>query len=128
MSKLVKIKIINKNNNKIITTSVINIKKANLIKLGYRDLLHWLEDPTHIYIGRNMSFYVPGAVKSKWCNPYSVKKYGLDECIRLYKEYIINQPELMNCLDELNGKILGCWCDDKCHGHVLIDLLKSNII
>ena len=69
---------------------VINISKANLKKLGYRDLEHWLEKENHIYIGRNMSFYVKGAKKSKWFNPFSEKKYGRDKCIDLYKEYLLN--------------------------------------
>ena len=44
--------------------SAVCIKKANLKKLGYRDLEHWLEDESHVYIGRNMEFYVKGAKKS----------------------------------------------------------------
>jgi hypothetical protein len=52
-------------------TSVVNVRKKELQKLGYRDLLHWLEDENHVYIGRNMSFYVPGAVASKWANPFT---------------------------------------------------------
>ena len=48
--------------------SVVNIKKKELIKRGYRDLEHWLETDNHIYIGRNLSFYVKGAKKSKWAN------------------------------------------------------------
>lgn len=108
-------------------TTVINIRKAALKKLGYRDLLHWLENPDHVYIGRNMEFYVPGAKKSKWCNPFSVTRYGLDECLRLYRTYITQNDELMQSLHELKGKTLGCWCDDKCHGHVLVELIKLNV-
>ena len=34
---------------------------------------------------------------------------------------------LYDDLDELKGKILGCWCKpNKCHGDVLIKLLKNN--
>lgn len=29
-----------------------------------------------------MSFYVKGANGSKWANPYSVKKYGRDKCMK----------------------------------------------
>jgi len=67
---------------------VINICKKELQKHGYRDLEHWLENPNHIYIGRNLTFYVKGAIHSKWANPFSAKKYGRDECLRLYKEWI----------------------------------------
>lgn len=109
--------------NKPIT--VINIRKANLVKLGYRDLEHWLENPNHIYIGRNMTFYVPGAVKSKWSNPYSVKKYGRDKCLEMYEQHIKDTPELLKSLKELQGKTLGCWCHpEACHGHVLQKLLN----
>jgi len=105
---------------------VINISKANLKKLGYRDLEHWLEKENHIYIGRNMSFYVKGAKKSKWFNPFSEKKYGRDKCIDLYKEYLLNNSELFNNISELSGKVLGCWCKpNKCHGDIIIQLISS---
>jgi len=103
---------------------VINIKKEHLKKKGYDNLEHWLENENHIYIGRNMSFYVPGAVKSKWANPYSVKKYGRDECLKLYKKYV--KDNLMDDLSELKGKVLGCWCSpEPCHGNVLINLIRD---
>jgi len=108
------------------STKVINIKKENLTKHGYDDLQNWLEDPNHIYIGRNMSFYVKGATKSKWNNPFAVKKYGRDKCLELYKEYIESNEQLMADLPELKGKTLGCWCHpDKCHGDILLELLNS---
>ena len=87
---------------------VINIKKKNLVKLGYKDLENWLETENHMYIGRNMSFYVKGAKKSKWANPYSTKKYDRDKCLELYEEYILNKLELLNALPELSGKVLCC--------------------
>jgi len=107
-------------------TTVICIRKKNLQSLGYQDLQDWLKNPNHLYIGRNMSFYVPGAVKSKWANPFSVKKYGLDQCLELYEEHVKNSPELMNDLHELDGKVLGCWCKpSKCHGDILVKLLNK---
>lgn len=54
-------------------SKVINVKKAELNKLGYRDFEHWQNSSTnHVYIGRNMSHYVKGAVGSKWANPFKV--------------------------------------------------------
>ena len=106
--------------------SVINIKKENLVKLGYKDLEDWLSKENHIYIGRNMSVYVKGATKSKWCNPFSTKKYGRDKCLELYKEYIKNNKQLMSELNELKNKTLGCWCSpNKCHGEILLELLEK---
>ena len=104
---------------------IVNIKKKELNKRGYRDLEHWLEKEDHIYIGRNLSFYVKGATKSKWANPYSVKKYGREECLKKYKEYVLNNKELMSSLHELEGGVLGCWCHpEPCHGDILIALCE----
>lgn len=104
---------------------IINIKKANLKKLGYEDFEDWNKKKNHVYIGRNMSFYVKGTVASKWQNPYNIKKYGREECLRLYEEYIRNS-ELYDELEELEDKSLGCWCKpEKCHGDILIKLLKE---
>ena len=106
---------------------VINIRKKFLNMNGYKDFMDWNKNENHIYIGRNMNFYVNGTIGSKWKNPYSVKKYGLDKCLKLYEEYIRNS-DLYEDLYELDGKILGCWCKpDKCHGDILIKLLKEKL-
>jgi hypothetical protein len=109
---------------------VISAKKESLRKLGYRDLKHWLENPNHVYIGRDMSFYVEGAKGSKWKNPFPVKKHGLDECIRLYEEYLMNNEELLKDIEQLRGKNLACWCknngDEPCHGDILLRLANAN--
>jgi len=44
---------------------IVNIKKINLIKIGYNDFDEWNKKNNHLYIGRNMSFYVPGTEESK---------------------------------------------------------------
>lgn len=104
---------------------VVNIKKEYLKKAGYKDLEDWNAHENHVYIGRNMSFYVKGADTSKWRNPFSVKKYGLDKCLELYEDHV-RKSHLYNELPELKGKILGCWCKpEKCHGDVLIKLLNE---
>lgn len=42
-----------------------------------------------------------------------------------YRQYVL-ESHLYDDLEELNGKILGCWCDPKpCHGHVLIELIQD---
>lgn len=108
-------------------TKIISVKKKNLNKLGYKDFEDWNRDPNHIYIGRNMSFYVKGAIESKWKNPFSVKKYGRDDCLKMYEKYILENKKLLDDLHELENKTLGCWCKpDLCHGDILIKLLKKN--
>ena len=105
---------------------IINIRKLNLNKLGYRDLEHWLENKNHIYIGRNMSFYVKGANKSKWFNPFTEKKHGRYECLELYKNYLLKSDDLINNLSELKGKVLGCWRKpNKCHGDIILELVNK---
>lgn len=106
---------------------VVNVRKKELKKNNYKDFNDWNSNPDHVYIGRNMSFYVPGTNKSKWHNPFSAKKYGREKCLEMYKEYILNTPELLNSLDELKGKILGCWCyPEKCHGDILIEIINDS--
>lgn len=108
-------------------SKVNNCKKQHLIKLGYTDLEDCLKDPNNVYIGRDMTFYVKGATKSKWANPFPVKKHGREKCLELYKEYIMNNKELLSQLKELEGKTLYCWCAPAgCHGDILIELLNKN--
>ena len=71
---------------------------------------------------------------TKWGNPYSHKSGTLakfrvksrKEAIEKYREYILDTPELLNCLDELEGRVLGCHCYPKpCHGDVLVELINQ---
>ena len=115
-------------------TKIVNVKVAEL-RPEYQNLTEWLEDDSHIYIGRDMSFYVDGAYKSKWHNPYKVAKpkkiykkgdyHTLDESLELYENYI-RSSKLINDIEELRGKTLGCWCKpNKCHGDILIKILDE---
>ena len=58
--------------------------------MGYNDFEDWVKNNENVYIGRNMNFYVKGALGSKWRNKFSVKKYGREECLRLYEECMKN--------------------------------------
>lgn len=106
----------------LISPILINLK-------GKRDILGpqlQKSQANMIYIGRQM--YMGGwkLPKSKWFNPYSVKKYGRTDAVKLYQEHIINHRELFNSLTELNGKQLACWCHpNSCHGDVLIKLFNQ---
>jgi hypothetical protein len=80
-------------------------------------VVHFKRKPFDVYIGR----------PSKWGNPFSIGKDGTrEEVIVKYEEWIKTQEELMNNLEELRGKILGCWCSPKpCHGDVLTRLANG---
>ena len=101
----------------------VNIRKVHLNKRGYKCLLNWSLDPKNIYIGRDMTHYVKGAVGSKWQNPFMVNEYGIKKCLEMYEEKIRKTPELMLSINELEGMQLGCWCNPSpCHGDILIIL------
>jgi len=70
-----------------------------------------------IYIGRG----------SKWGNPFHIGIHGTrEDVISMYHNYILNNQELLNCLEELRGKRLGCYCKPlKCHGDILVKLLTK---
>ena len=67
-----------------------------------------------IYIGRPY----------KWGNPFEIGKDGTrEEVIEKFKEYLLQNDELMSSIEELRGKNLLCWCAPKaCHGDILIEL------
>lgn len=49
-----------------------------------------------------------------------------EEAVERYREWILTQPELLNSLHELEGKVLCCYCKPKaCHGDVLIELIEK---
>lgn len=105
-------------------TTVVNVSKKELG--NYKDFVEWSADPSNVYIGRNMSFYVKGAKASKWANPFDVKKFGRERCIEKYKDYLLSNRSLLNSIMELKGKKLGCWCKpEACHGDVLVEVLKQ---
>ena len=83
-----------------------------------------------IYIGRacNMGgWHLP---QSKWANPFTVRKEGsVAAAVSKYKEYIMGNSVLLNDLEELRGKTLGCWCHPgPCHGDILVALLRKDTL
>ena len=79
-------------------------------------VVHCKKESYDIYIGR----------PSKWGNPFKIGRDGnREEVIEKYRNYILMDNELMESLNELKDKVLGCWCSPElCHGDVLIELMK----
>jgi hypothetical protein len=78
----------------LINTRVINIKS---------------KQPFDVYIGNRIRFHPAKYPQSKWGNPYAkyIKKYGRYKVIEMYKEYIMNKPELLKLIPiELKDKIV----------------------
>lgn len=97
--------------------------------MGTTRLVHCNKEPFDVYIGR----------PSKWGNPFTHIKdkdtlaefvvASREEAIEKYRAYIEANTELLNDLDELEGKVLGCWCHPKsCHGEILMELLTKRKI
>jgi len=82
--------------------------------------------PGEIYIGRTQTQGGWDLPESIWHNPFSVKTYGRDECLELYRNMLVKNPELMVKIAELRGKVLACWCaPETCHGHILAELANK---
>lgn len=100
-------------------------------------VVHFKKEPYDIYIGRG------GKPQSKWANPYThkdlsktVAKYKVNsrkEAIENFEIYL-KESGLINEIEELRGKVLGCWCckspsdgSEKtpvCHGQVIAKILN----
>jgi Domain of unknown function (DUF4326) len=80
-------------------------------------------EPFDVYIGRRNRKY--GFKESIWANPYRIGEDGTrEEIIEKYRRYLLSNPSLLSHLEELRGKVLGCWCaPEPCHGEVLLELL-----
>jgi hypothetical protein len=83
-------------------------------------------EPFDVYIGRG----------SKWGCPYTIIKNrptlaveivnSKEEALSKYREYVLSRPDLMDSLNELEGKVLGCFCKPElCHGDILLELLSK---
>lgn len=80
-------------------------------------------------VQRNFDIYI--GRPSKWGNKFVIGKDGTRaEVIALYEAWIRQQPDLLNSLEELSGKKLGCHCKPNyaCHGDVLLKLLKEKLM
>lgn len=75
------------------------------------------KEPYDVYIGRG----------SKWGNPYPITpNQDRKTVIQKYREYLLNNPELLKDLHELKGKTLGCFCKPKpCHGDILVEFINQ---
>lgn len=87
-------------------------------------VVHCKKESYDIYIGR----------PSVWGNPFTHKNgttaeficASREEAVAKYKEYLLQNEELLSKLSELKGKVLGCWCKPlACHGDILIEMANK---
>ena len=80
-----------------------------------------------VYIGRKLTMGGWNLPQSKWANPFTIKDHGSAEIVvEKYRKYLLDRQDLLDSLDELKGKTLGCWCKPGvCHGDVLVELIEQ---
>jgi hypothetical protein len=80
-------------------------------------VVHCKKSPYDVYIGR----------PSKWGNPFVIGRDGTrTDVIWKYETRLLNRPDMLADLQELEGKTLGCWCHPlPCHGDVLARLCNK---
>jgi len=77
----------------------------------------WKSNPNAVYVGR----------PTKWGNPFKLSEYSLEECLKLYREYLrqklLEDPKF---LEPLIGKDLVCFCplDSPCHADIIMEMLE----
>ena len=92
---------------------------ANMHQDSDRALLHWAKTTGRFArIDRN----------SDWGNPFEMPDDGdRDTVCDSYEIFFPRKFSLHNRLDELCGKVLGCWCyPQRCHGDYLVEKLEAN--
>ena len=110
-----------------------NCVKKEFLKLKGTSLSKWVQEPNHLYIHGNLSRYLKkkGTPNSIWYkNIKELQEFTNDEEICLFTAYercIRQTPELWNRLDDLENKVLGCWCKPShpCRADVLIKLFNE---
>lgn len=78
-------------------------------------VVHHKHERFDVYIGRSGPFG----------NPFEIGVDGTrKEVIEKYRRWVRTQPELLEQLETLRDKVLGCWCHPKpCHGDVIVEIL-----
>ena len=97
--------------------TVLDVPYVRLKMSARTVVVNMREEDFEVYIGR----------PSKWGNPFVIGKDGTrKEVIAKYREYIMARKDLLDSLNELEGKRLGCFCAPlACHGDVLVELVSK---
>jgi len=125
--------------NKIYQTIVKEEKKANAeitqrdkiliqkLKNGETIVVNQTTDLATIKYAEDNDLYVRADRYSDWGNPFEMGKDGdrNEVCLNYETHYLPYKPSLLNKINSLKGKALGCWCSpEKCHCDSLINLIK----
>ena len=108
--------------------------KRDVLKLKETSFSKWLQDSNNLYIHKNLAKYGKklGFSDSIWYKDVKelqkfIRNKEDEDYLTVYEHYIRSTPELWNSIDNLENKVLGCWCkpSQSCHADVLIKLFKE---
>ena len=111
-------------------TAVISERDEMLIdklKNGETIIVNQTTDLATIKYAEDHGLYVRADRYSDWGNPFEMGKDGdrNQVCYNYEKYYLPHKPSLLNKINNLKGKALGCWCSpEKCHCDSLLKLIK----
>jgi hypothetical protein len=91
-------------------------------------IVHVAENPFDIYIGRKTKSM---PINSMYGNPFIIGVHGdRDEVLDKYALWILDNEIIMDRIEELKGKTLGCWCYpfQRCHGEILAEILGEQVL
>ena len=113
--------------------------KVGSLRPKYSDLEAWLFDESHalvcrrgrVFIGSGDNKRVFVYAGSEFANPFTIKEYGLERALSLYRDHLdkILRDETtlsrFTCL--ANKSELGCFCktNERCHRDIIIEKLKT---
>ncbi len=84
-----------------------------------------------IYIGKKANKGGWKLKESIFANPFSEKKFGKEKAINYYRNHLeyrlYHEEDFREELAKLKGKKLGCFCEGRCHGEVLIEMIEKLI-
>lgn len=103
------------------------LKRKELVERGHTVTAHQNNDVQLMAWAEANNKFVRIDRFSDWGNPFLLPGDGDREMvIAHYQQYLLWRPTLLKRLQELKGKVLGCWCHpQKCHGDAIIEVMSN---
>lgn len=103
-------------------------ERRSQVEAGRSVLANLRTDKALISWAGEEGLYVRIDRRTCWGNPHIVGEDGdRDTVIEMFRSEVCQQGDLLARLDELRGKVLGCWCHpEPCHGGVLLELVEES--
>ena len=81
----------------------------------------------YLYIGRaHRTAGGRSFAGSRWANPFRVREFGRQECLRKFADYLFTLDFILEALFSLAGTKLVCHCmpSERCHADIIIEALR----